>query len=110
MKAYALGESFLRRLDHFPDHLQGWKFDHGRVKEPFEPPLFSLLNEEEYRVTIAILNKVNNPYLHFVTSPEEILLAGPLFRLNPSLDPERLARSHFETLLRDELAKSESRW
>lgn len=112
VKEYALGESFLRSLDHFTDHTfrENLKFNRVRAKEPFEPPLFSLLTEEEYHVTMAIINKVNNPYLHFVNSPDEILLSEPLFRCNPSLEPDKLARYHFETLLLDELAESESGW
>lgn len=110
VKEYSLGESFLRSLDNFSLLRENLKFDHVRAKEPFEPPLFSLSTEEEYRVTMAIINKVNNPYLHFVSSPDEILLSGPLFRRNPFLGPDKLARHHFETLLLDELAKSESRW
>lgn len=110
VKEYSLGESFLSSLDNFSLPRENLKFDHVRAKEPFEPPLFSLSTEEEYRVTMAIINKVNNPYLHFVNSPDEILLSGPLFHGNPSLEPDKLARYHFETLLLDELAKSESRW
>ncbi|MGH7771786.1 MAG: hypothetical protein ACREQA_06070 [Candidatus Binatia bacterium] len=107
VKEYALGESFLSRLDNSSDHLrrENLTFDRVRVKEPFEPPLFSLSTEEEYLVTMGILRKVNYPYLHFVHSPDEILLCGPLFRRNPSLGPEKLARYHFETLLLEELAK-----
>ena len=107
VKQYALGESFLKRLDHFPDHFlrESSEFDHPRAKEPFDPPLFSLSTEEEYRVTMAIMEKVNNPYLHFVNSPDEIVLCGPLFSRNPSLGPDKLARYHFETLLLYELAR-----
>ncbi len=92
-------------ISNFPGQLPGEEltFDHGRQKEHFEPSLFSLSPEEEYRVTIAIMNKVNNPYLHFVNSPDEILLCEPLFRRNPSLGPDKLARYHFETLLINEL-------
>ena len=107
VKEYALGESFLKRLDNFPDQLlrENAKLDRGRGKEHFEPPLFSLSTEEEYRVTMAIMEKVNNPYLHFVNSPDEIVLCGPLFSRNPSLGPDKLARYHFETLLLYELAR-----
>jgi len=105
VRKYGLGESFLRRLDNFTDHLlrENLKFDRVRPKGHFEPPLFSLSTKEEYRVTMAIISKVNNPYLHFVNSPDEILLCGPLFRRNPSLGPDKLGRYHFETLLIDEL-------
>jgi hypothetical protein len=77
-----------------------------KAKEPFEPPLFSLATETEYRITMAIVSKVGNPYLTFANSPDEILLCGPLFRLNPRLDPEQLSTRHFETLLLAELAKA----
>lgn len=111
VKEYALGEGFLRRLDDFADHVfrENPKFDHVRAKELFEPPLFSLSTEEEYRVTMTIIRRVNNPYLSFVNSPDEILLCGPLFSRNPSLGPDKLAGYHFETLLLDELAKEVGR-
>lgn len=106
VKAYALDEAFLGRLgasQNFPleDNLVS---DDLMRKEPFEPPLFSLSPEEQYRVTTALIARVNNRYLDFVTSPEEILLCVRLFRLNPSLRPETLARHHFKTLLLCELA------
>jgi hypothetical protein len=93
VKEYALGESL--------------QLDRVRVKEHFEPPLFSLSFEEQYRVTMAIMNTVNNAYLHFVNSPDEILLCRPLFSCNPSLGPDKLARYHFETLLLQELGKQD---
>ena len=98
-------------ISNFPGQLPGeeLRFDHGRPKEHFEPPLFSLSTEEEYRITMEIIRKVNNPYLHFVNSPDEILLCGPLFHLNPSLGPDKLAEYHFETLLLYELAKEDVR-
>lgn len=94
VKEYALGESFLRRLDGIADHFSrgNLEFDRVRAKEHFEPPLFALSTREEYYVTMAIIDKVNNPYLHFVNSPDEILLRGLLFRCNPSIEPDRLAR------------------
>lgn len=109
VKEYALGESFLRRLDEVADHFSigSLELDRVKAKEHFEPPLFSLSTEAEYRVTMAIISKVNNPYLHFVSSPDEILLCEPLFRCNPGLGPDRLARYHFATLLRDELARED---
>jgi hypothetical protein len=111
VKQYALGESFLTRLDNFTDHLlkEDLRFNRVKAKEHFEPPLFSLSTEEEYRVTMAIMENVNNPYLHFVNSPDEILLCGPLYSCNPSLGPDKLARYHFETLLLGELAKEDVR-
>jgi len=104
---YALGEAFLKRLGNFTDDLlrESVEFDRLKAKAHFEPPLFSLSTQEEYRVTMAIMNQVDNRYLHFVNSPDEILMCGPLFSRNPFLEPDQLARYHFETLLLYELAK-----
>ena len=108
VKEFALGETFLESLDTFAD--QPWEekltFDRVKPKRPYEPPLFSLSTEEEYRVTLAIINRVANPYINFVSSPDEILLCESLFRHNPSLPAERLARIHFEALLMAEIAKT----
>ena len=108
VKEFALGETFLESLDTFAD--QPWEekltFDRVQPKRPYEPPLFSLSTEEEYRVTLAIINRVANPYINFVSSPDEILLCESLFRHNPSLPAERLARFHFEALLMAEIAKT----
>lgn len=108
VKEFALGETFLKSLDTFAD--QPWEekltFDRVKPKRPYEPPLFSLSTEEEYRVTLAIINRVANPYINFVSSPDEILLCESLFRHNPSLPAERLARFHFEALLMVEIAKT----
>jgi hypothetical protein len=103
---YALGETFLERLGNFTDDplRESVEFDRLKAKAHFEPPLFSLSTQEEYRVSMAIMEKVNNRYLHFVNSPDEILMCGPLFRRNPFLGPDQLARYHFETLLLYELA------
>jgi hypothetical protein len=103
VKRHALGEAFVRTLENFSDDQlrQYLTINRIRPKDPLESPLFSLSTEAEYRATIAILNMVNNPYLHFVTSPEEILLCRALFRRDPALAPERLTRYHFATLLRE---------
>jgi len=104
---YALGETFLERLGNFTDDLlrESLEFDRLKAKVRFEPPLFSLSTQEEYRVTMGIMKQVDNPYLHFVNSPDEILMCVPLFSRNPFLGPDQLARYHFETLLLHELAK-----
>lgn len=108
VKEFALGETFLKSLDTFADQLreEHLAFDRVKPKRPYEPPLFSLSTEEEYRVTLAIINRAANPYLNFVSSPDEILLCESLFRHNPSLPAERLARFHFEALLMAEIAKT----
>ncbi|MDY0042577.1 MAG: hypothetical protein RBS57_19885 [Desulforhabdus sp.] len=72
-------------------------------------PLFSLVTQKEYSITVSIMNRVENPYLEFVHAPEEILMSEYLYRLNPSIHPERLMRFHFETLVMYEQRKRDSR-
>jgi hypothetical protein len=104
--AYGLQEDFLARLAEPPEEVLP---DCARrpelEKEPFAAPLFPLATAAEYRLTLAILEKINNPYLKYVHSPEEILLSLPLFRRNPALTPDKLTRCHFRTLLWQEIAK-----
>jgi hypothetical protein len=109
VKHFGLDMSFLEELDNTADRTtrKKVKFDQVRHKEHFEFPLFSLVTEEEYRVTTAIICKVDNPYLHFAHSAAEILLSVPLFHLNPDLSPAKLATYHFETLMLLELARKE---
>lgn len=103
------GQSFLDALDNsmVPPAREWADFEEPKAKDPFEPPLFALATEEEYRLTQAIVEKIDNPYLLFAHSPEELLLSRPLFSLNPNLGPETLARVHFDTLLRREILRSE---
>jgi hypothetical protein len=104
---YGLDENFLKKLDNAEDYPPREKMDFVRVKtkKPFDFPLFSLSSRDEYDLTRALLRKVNNPYLSFAHSPEEILLSGILYRMNAKLRPEELRRYHFETLLLYEHAK-----
>lgn len=107
VKEYCLGESFLEELASPEDFLpeQKAEFTQVRKKQPFAIPLFSLLEQKEYILTLAIINQIKNPYLEFAQSPEEIALSKLLFELNPALGPEKLERYHFETLLLYERAK-----
>ena len=107
VKAYALDEAFLSSLDAFNERAreEDLTFDTVRPKPVYEFPLFSMSTQKEYRVTMAVIARVANPYLNFANSPEEILLCQLLFRHNPALPPKRLARSHFEGLLLAEVAK-----
>ena len=109
VRTYSLEESFLSRLEVPEDYLSEAKVEFAqlRKKRPIEFPLFSLSAEEEYRLTTAIMSKVNNPYLEFAQSPDEIAISKTLFDLNPSLGADTLARYHFETLLLCERAKKE---
>ncbi|MEE8431068.1 MAG: hypothetical protein V3S16_07465 [Candidatus Desulfatibia sp.] len=108
VKQYDLKESFLSVLDNVEDDLsaENLKFTRVRLKTPMESSLFSLATKDEYSLTMSIISKVDNAYLKFANSPEEILLCGPLCRLNPSLTNQKLMRYHFETLLLHERAKA----
>jgi hypothetical protein len=108
VRQYGLKESFLDIFDTVEDHYLTPKkanIFRIRVKTPVVRPLFSLVAEEEYHLTMSIMNKVDNPYLIFTGSPDEILLCNSLYRLNPALSSETLMRYHFETLFLHECAK-----
>ena len=108
VKQYDLKESFLSVLDNVEDDLFGENltFKRVRLKTPMESSLFTLATKDEYALTMSIIGKVNNAYLKFANSPEEILLCGPLYRLNPELTNQKLMRYHFGTLLLHERAKT----
>ncbi|MGA8180461.1 MAG: hypothetical protein WB792_10405 [Desulfobacterales bacterium] len=108
VRQYGLKESFLDIFDAVEDHhLTPKKANIFRIrmKTPVARPLFSLVAEEEYHLSMLIINKVDNPYLIFADSPDEILLCKSLYRLNPALSSEALMRYHFETLFLHECAK-----
>lgn len=109
VREYGLEENFLSKLGIPEDYTAEAKVECARIrkKKPIKFPLFSLSAEKEYRLTTAIMNKVDNPYLEFAQSPEEIAISTTLFELNPSLGADQLARYHFETLLLCERAKKE---
>ena len=79
VKQYHLKESFLSVLDNVEDDLSGenLKFNRVKLKTPMESSLFSLATKDEYSLTMSIIGKVDNAYLKFANSPEEILLCGP---------------------------------
>ena len=108
VKEYRLRESFLEKLESPADFLleKEAQFARVRKKQPFMIPLFSLTAQQEYVLTLAIIEKVDNPYLEFAHSPEEIALSNLLFDLNPALGAEKLERYHFETLMLYEQAKT----
>ncbi len=92
VKQYDLKESFLSVLDNVGDDLSGenLKFNRVKLKTPMESSLFSLATKDEYALTMSIIGKVDNAYLKFANSPEEILLCRPLYRLNPALGPRKV--------------------
>ena len=109
VKKYGLGESFPRLLDqdkNLPAR-DSMEFNKIKAKAILEFPPFCLLSQQEYGVAVTITNKVDNPYLPFAHSPEELLLCSPLYEANPWLNPEHLSRYHFETLLLCQRAKEE---
>ncbi len=107
---YGLKENFLDVLDKVEDYLskEDLQFTRVRLKTPMERSLFSLVTESEYSLTLSIISKVDNTYLQFAESPEEILLCGTLYGLNPTIGPEKLMRYHFETLLLHERASTDN--
>jgi hypothetical protein len=111
VKAYGLRQSFLDLLDNPEDFLarEHLKSPRIKTKNHLEIPLFSVSTKEEYLLTKAIIEKVNNPYLQFAYSPGEILLCTPLHALNPTLSSGKLRRYHFETLLLCEHAREHVR-
>ncbi len=107
---YGLKENFLDVLDKVEDYLskEDLQYTRVRLKTPMERSLFSLVTESEYSLTLSIISKVDNTYLEFAESPEEILLCGPLYGLNPTIGPEKLMRYHFETLPLHERASTDN--
>ena len=103
-----LTKSFLEDLDSVEDGLssKSLSLKRIRVKAPLDGPLFCLATKDEYSLTMSIIVKIDNPYLKFAQSPEEIIWCGPLYRQNPSIDSEKLMRYHFETLYLHEHAKT----
>jgi hypothetical protein len=109
VRQYGLKESFLKVLDKIEEcpSDENLKLVRVRLKIPLEGALFSLATRDEYAVSMSIIAKINNSYLKFAYSPEEILLCKPLYGLNPSIAPEKLRRYHFGTLFLHERAKIE---
>ena len=107
VRTYGLNMNFLTVLEKIEEYLSKMNLNSNRVrvKAPMESPLFSLVTQDEYALTLSIIRKIDNSYLMYAHSPEEILLCDPLYRLNPSLSTEKLARYHFETLFLHERAK-----
>jgi hypothetical protein len=109
VKGCGLGETFLNMLDNIGDYLSRQSLDLTavKVKKVVDFPLFSLVSEEQYRLAVTITDRLDNPYLQFAHSPEEMLLSAPLYAADPSLSPEDLMRYDFATLLLCHRAKEE---
>jgi hypothetical protein len=101
VRRYQLGEEFCQLLkgktaESAEKLAQDSQSD---AKVPYEPPLFFLATPGEYQVIQEILSALDNPYLAWAHSPEEILLSQPLWQRCPNLDPEDLAHRHFAALI-----------
>lgn len=107
VKQYHLTRSFLDILDNVEDDLSSKNLNltRIRVKAPLDSPLFSLVSKDQYSLTMSIISNVDNSYLKFAQSPEEIIWCKPLYRLNATMDAEKLMRYHFRTLYLHERAK-----
>lgn len=108
VRQYGLDESFLTVIESAEDYLSQTNLELHRIREkmPLEPQLFMLVTHEEYRLTRRIINKIDNPYLQYAHSPEEIFQSSLLHRLNPTVSAEMLMRNHLETLLLYEYSKA----
>jgi hypothetical protein len=115
-KRYGLGEDFLKMIDSL-DHDPGRhpvRSLEVRAKQPIEIPPYCMVSAEEYGLVQEIIRRLDNPYLSFARSPEEMVLSARLHDSDPSLDARHLMRHDFRTLLlgldaRKELAALEAR-
>jgi hypothetical protein len=100
VRRYRLGAAFCRVLRTM-EEAEAEKLARARrsdAKAPYEPPLFFLATPEEFQVIQEILSGLDNPYLAWAQSPEEILLSQPLWRRRPGLEAQELAHRHFAAL------------
>jgi hypothetical protein len=110
VREHHLNERFLNSLREVAAQEAGWLHSYEpQPKEPCKAPLFGLVPSDEFGLIQAILATADNPYVPFAHSPEELLLSGWLFRLNPDLAPGVLAQVHFRALLARELVQAELR-
>jgi hypothetical protein len=78
-----------------------------KTKPVFEFPPFSLVSEKDFELALEIVGRLDNPYLKYAHSPEEMLLSAPLFRADPDLMADVLLIYDLETLLLRAWAKEE---
>ena len=104
VRRYKLGAEFCRRLETLTEEgAEKMAREAGSAaKVPYEPPLFFLATPEEFQVIREIISTLDNPYLSWAHSPEEILLSQALWRRRPGLEPEELARIHLAGLFKHE--------
>ncbi|MBW1980006.1 MAG: hypothetical protein JRJ12_02190 [Deltaproteobacteria bacterium] len=109
VEKYGLDETFIRDLERSMEHDGSVEKLSTVEKESMDLPLFSLVSEKTYRLTEAILDIVDNPYVQFANSPEELLLACRLYQQNARLDEHQLSSLHFCVLLSKEYANGSKR-
>lgn len=102
VRDFALGEEFLVRLQAAARELPAtpWEPIGLQPKPGYRVPPFVLVSAEQYRISLAIVERLPNPYLAFARSPQELLLAAALHKADPELDPKLLRRWDFATLCR----------
>lgn len=100
VRDYRLDLSFLEELDAAAkDEPQSTDGLRTRDKSRYDPPLFALVTEAEYRIASEIMDRVRTPYLFYANSPDEILLCNRLFALDAAIEPDILSSCHFAALL-----------
>ncbi|MBM4289557.1 MAG: hypothetical protein FJ135_15690 [Deltaproteobacteria bacterium] len=67
--------------------------------EPVFLSLFPLLTEAQYQLTLAIIEKYNNPYLSYARSPGELKISRQLYQRHPHLTAETLQQHSWEHLV-----------
>jgi hypothetical protein len=101
VRRHHLGEDFCRLIDSMTAaavETLARRFL-SEAKPRYEAPLFFLATSAEYPVIQKILACLDNPYLAYAHSPEEILLSATLWQRRPGLDPEIPTSRHFAALL-----------
>lgn len=100
VRSYHLGREFCRLLKAMTDEGANRMARDYRsaAKVPYEPPLFFLATAEEFQIIQEILAGLDNPYLRWAHSPEEMLLSQPLWRRRPGLEAQELASRHLAGL------------
>jgi len=100
VRRHGLGRNFSRTLRQLtPEVIHTLAHAlRGAPKPQYVPPLFFLATWEEYQEIHAIMAEAANPYLAFASSPEEILLSGPLYDKYPDLPQDILKSRHFAAI------------
>lgn len=109
VEEYGLVESFVEKPVSLPRIKAPGGLMQGplQAKKKLEIPPFALADRGQYLLAMKVVDTFINPYLPFARSPDEIVLSGRLYSLNPSIRPKLLEKRHFESLFLVELAKKQ---